>query len=496
MLGRKIPRVMCIVAAVGLFPLWVQAQSGARLDLNSRLFTVLCAVRAGAPAAAPRIGPSSVATRVDRALRQLDPQITAPLREFFQAGNFKGTARELGAFISLGLLLDDNPDYAYWLAGGQLPPDVSELSEFRALLKDFYLQAGIESLWNSVSRSYERALERRRAAIAGELLTTRGYLRLIEPPQGQTYTVFLEWLVPPALASARNYGRQYFVVIHPGREDAAESVRHQYLHFLLDSLVAKNDEEMHEFASVSATFVDRIPRLSDQFRRDSLLLVGESLVQAVELRLQGVSGEKAEEELDRREKKGILFVRHFFEGLKGFEEAEPSIRFYLPLLFRGYSHDKEVARFSRMEFAPVETVAAPPAVSTVASDPAAGLVRQANDFLQAGNLAAAQEKFQQVLREVSPEEPRALYGLGLVASREGDRRGAAVYFQKALEHSRNPVILGWANIYLGRIYDLEGVREEAVVFYRAALSTGSGIERIEQAARRGLEHPFGQEEQR
>ena len=71
-----------------------------------------------------------------------------------------------------------------------------------------------------------------------------------------------------------------------------------------------------------------------------------------------------------------------------------------------------------------------------------------------------------------------------------------MYFQKALEHSRNPVILGWANIYLGRIYDLEGVREEAVVFYRAALSTGSGIERIEQAARRGLEHPFGQEEQR
>lgn len=489
MLGRKIPRVMCIVAAVGLFPLWVQAQSGARLGLNSRLFTVLCAVRAGAPAAAPRIGPSSVATRVDRALRQLDPQITAPLREFFQARNFKGTARELGAFVSLGLLLDDNPEFDYWLAEGQLPPDVSELSEFRALLKDFYLQAGIESLWNSVSRSYGRALERRRTAIAAELLTTRGYLRLIEPPPGQTYTVFLEWLVPPALASARNYGRRYFVVLHPGREDVAESVRHQYLHFLLDSLVAKNDEEMYEFASVSEIFVDRIPRLSDQFRRDSLLLIGESLVQAIELRLQGVSGEKAEEALARREKNGILFVRHFFERMKGFEEAEPSIRFYLPRLFRGYSHDREVARFSRIEFAPVEPVAAPP-------DPAAVLVRQANDFLRAGNLVAAREKFRQVLREVSPEEPRALYGLGLMASREGDRRGAAVYFQKALEHSRNPVILGWANIYLGRIYDLEGIREEAVVFYRAALSTGSGIERIEQAARRGLEHPFGQEEQR
>ena len=54
--------------------------------------------------------------------------------------------------------------------------------------------------------------------------------------------------------------------------------------------------------------------------------------------------------------------------------------------------------------------------------------------------------------------------------------------------------MAWAHVYLGRIYDLEGNRQEAIAHYRAALALNTRVERAEQAARRGLERPFGQEE--
>ncbi|MFQ5723593.1 MAG: hypothetical protein ACE5G6_03800, partial [Terriglobia bacterium] len=89
-------------------------------------------------------------------------------------------------------------------------------------------------------------------------------------------------------------------------------------------------------------------------------------------------------------------------------------------------------------------------------------------------------------------EPRALYGLAILASLEEDREEAKRYFLLVLREAREPRILGWTHIYLGRIYDLEGRRQEAVAHYRGALALNTALEKVNEAARRGLEHPFGQ----
>jgi tetratricopeptide (TPR) repeat protein len=100
-----------------------------------------------------------------------------------------------------------------------------------------------------------------------------------------------------------------------------------------------------------------------------------------------------------------------------------------------------------------------------------------------------------VLREVDPEEPRALYGLAIVAGQQQDQELAKSYFLFALKRAREPFLLGWTHIYLGRIYDLESSREQALGHYQAALGLKSGLEKIEEAARRGLAQPFGQSEE-
>lgn len=479
--------VICLALASSV-SLLAQGAGAVRLDVSETLFTVLCAVRAGAPEVVWEGESDSIVTRqVDGALRQLDSGITAPLREFLGAHNFQGTTKEISEFVSLGLMLEGPSDFAFSLATGQLPPGVSELKEFRTLLQDFYTAGKIGTLWRSVEFSYARGLENHRTEIVGALLTARGYLRMIEKPAGRSYTVYPEWLAPRRLASARSYGLRYFVVIHPDREDFAATVRHQYLHLLLDDLVARNTDAMDEFADVAYLFVDRAPRLPDQFRRDALLLIGESLIQAIEIRLKNHDDVEAEQ--DRREKDGYLFVRHFYRALERFEEAEPSMEFYFPELLRGYRPKVETARFLKTEFAPAE----PPSPPAPPRDLVAEILRQANADLRNGDLPAARQAFERVLQEQGEGDPRVLYGLGLVASAEGNRQAAAGYFQRALAQAESPAILGWANLYLGRIYDLEGGREQALGHYRAALSAAGDIERVAQAARRGLAQPFGQE---
>ena len=218
-------------------------------------------------------------------------------------------------------------------------------------------------------------------------------------------------------------------------------------------------------------------------------MIGESFIQAVEIRLGNHGEAEAEAEQDRLEKDGYLFVRHFYRALEKFEETDPSIDIYFPELLRGYRSKIETARFLKIGFAPAE-VPPPP---TPPRDLAAEILRQANAALRQRDLPAARKAFEQVLQEQAEGDPRALYGLGLVASAEGNRQEAAGYFQRAIEQAESPAILGWANLYLGRIYDLDGGREQALGHYRAALSAAGEIERIAQAARRGLAEPFGQE---
>ena len=69
--------------------------------------------------------------------------------------------------------------------------------------------------------------------------------------------------------------------------------------------------------------------------------------------------------------------------------------------------------------------------------------------------------------------------------------GAKNYFERALETAREPKVIAWSHIYLGRIFDLKEDREAAVDQYRAALSSAGGeIPEIKVAAQRGIAQPY------
>ncbi len=469
-----------------------------RLDANPQLFAVLCALRAaGVTPVVEHPGSLPVTSRVEAALRRLEPSVSAPLRAYFAERQKGQEAVDLSPYISLALLLGAPPALSLNLPTAHIPPDVLLVKDLAPLLGPFYQQAGLERLWRAVLPYYDRKIAERQGRVAKTLLEARAYLRLIgDRALGRTYIIYLEALVPSGLTSARNYGQEYFLVVHPERADLLDTARHQYLHFLLDPVVAKYSDDLHELARVQP-IAERAVRLPADFRHDTMLLVTESLIQGIELRLRKLPAAAASARLDEIERTGHLFARHFYYALEQFEQDEPSIRFYFPELLKGFNPGLETLRLAKVDFsAPApEPAEGPPA--TPAPQPeetALRLLAEAERLMGAGDREGARERFERVLKEIDAENPSALYGLALLASAEQDREAARGYFERTLARAREPRILGWTHVYLGRIYDLEGVRDKALEHYRAALALNTRQERIEQAARRGLQHPFGESE--
>jgi tetratricopeptide (TPR) repeat protein len=110
--------------------------------------------------------------------------------------------------------------------------------------------------------------------------------------------------------------------------------------------------------------------------------------------------------------------------------------------------------------------------------------------LAAGDAKGAQEIAQQALDKKIGDQGRAMFILARVAVFNRDRDGAQDNFQKAIETSKDPKVIGWSHVYLGRILDMKEDREAAMQEYRAALSSSADLPEIKAAAERGLAQAY------
>jgi len=85
---------------------------------------------------------------------------------------------------------------------------------------------------------------------------------------------------------------------------------------------------------------------------------------------------------------------------------------------------------------------------------------------------------------------RADFILARVAALHGKMADSEQYFQETLKLSKDPRILAWSHIYLGRVYDIQEKREQAVVEYRAALTVRDGQSDTKLAAERGIKQAY------
>jgi len=83
-----------------------------------------------------------------------------------------------------------------------------------------------------------------------------------------------------------------------------------------------------------------------------------------------------------------------------------------------------------------------------------------------------------------------LFILAEAAVANKDIAGARDNFQKAIQQAKDPKVVGWSHVYLGRILDMKEDRDGALNEYKAALATGGALPEIKAAAERGLEQAY------
>jgi tetratricopeptide (TPR) repeat protein len=478
-----------------LTPLCAQADSAKiTLDTSETLFSVLTAINAcGYDQELGVSNPLRAQVRADVAKAISGSQdvaaVTSELCRFYEEHKQQDASRELSQYVSLALYLNAPPNFEQKAKEAEMPPDAVRVLGFVPILKAFYEKAGLHAIWNRYRPAYEGLIERYHEPLSKMMFNTDIYLKLPTAGYlGRQFVVYLEPMGAPGQTNGRVYGTDYFVVISPaGASLKMEEIRHTYLHYLLDPLALKRPAAMERLKPLLESV--RTAPIEDSFKNDISLLLTECLIRAIEARNVGSGKEmeaRREKAVDDSMTQGFVLTRYFYDALAKFEKDPVGFRDAYSDILAGIDVKSEAKRAANIEFAGNSS----PDVLYIPSSSPTQLLVSAENRLSAGDPAGAQRLAQQALDEQREDPGRALFILAQVATMNRDMQGAQEYFQRALGVAKEPMVVAWSHIYLGRISDLKEDREAAVAHYQAALQAGSSLPAAKAAAERGLQQPY------
>jgi hypothetical protein len=469
------------------------------LDTSETLFTVLAAMNTcGYDADLNVSDPLRMTVRdeIQKVLRQShDAQETAAtMCLWYDAHRTSDAAHDLSQYISLALYLEGPPQFLPRVTEDDLPPDAAGISNFSKQLELFYSAADIHGIWVRHRLNYAALVERYHDPLAKMVFDNDIYLKIQSGGYlGRTFTIFLDYLGDPNQANARNYGRDYYVVVFPSPDPRSaeplkmEEIRHAYLHYLLDGLAQKNFVSIKRVEPLLQS-VRRAP-LEETFKTDISLLVTECMIRAIEIRTTGTK-RTAEairaQAVDDAVKQGYILTRYFYNAFVKFEKDPAGLRAAYPEMIDGIDLKAEQKAAADVEFADATT----PELVQLSRMEDRRLLSTAEQRLAAGDAKGAQELAQEALERKIGDRGRALFILAQVAVANKNRDGAQENFQKAIEATKDPKVLAWSHVYLGRILDMKEDRQAAINEYRAALTAGTALPEVKEAAERGLQQPY------
>jgi tetratricopeptide (TPR) repeat protein len=473
------------------------------VDGSEAMFTTMCALLASgfeSDVSAASWHPLRAQLR-ERMQHQQGPAVDA-VREFYKKHQLIDEGVVLSQYIWFGLVSGPAPKFELTLRRDELPPEVIALEGFSEILAAYYQEQKIGRLWRELQPLYSREIERLHDSVSQIVFVATNYLReMMNNSSPRTFMVIVEPLVG-RITNVRNFGDHYAIVLSGADDVPTDTVRHAYLHFMLDPLPLQYP---HVIAVKRPLFESaaRAPRLMPDLKDDFPSYFAECMVRAVELKLKRMAPSERAAAIDMDDADGYILVRPLFTALGNFERSEPSMRLFFPEMIRSIDVNTEVKRLQTIKFEPAALVAKrdqtaseevarkrKPAPSTIPNDPEAiAALTEGERRIAEKNARAAESSFQRVLAKY-PDQTRAWYGIGLVALMDHDGVRAKEVFGRLTsgEHaaSDDPMVLAWSHIYLARIYDDEGHTDEAKAQYQEALAVAGGPDQARQAAQKGL----------
>ena len=468
------------------------AQDGDQLDADIRMFTVMAAINAaGYDEGVNAKGGSIVRQAVRVQLEEFQGETRKLLENAYNDLKADDPDENLSQWVSFALLCEPPPTFELKAnLPTDLPVEVRKLRAFSTILERFYRDADIESLWRKYQPAYAQELDRYQAALAPMLFKTAGYLRISnQSPEFASFRVWIDLLAAPGSTTPRHWGGNMQVVAHPSERIHLDEIRHAFLIHLLDrlSIRYRNTVAQKEVLSRFAMFA---PALDEAYKTDFELLVTKSLVKAIETRLDRAPADKKLERVHQAMLEGFILTPYFFEALPKFEADNRDINKYYPDLIEGIDLKQEGARLQNVTFA--ESVAkpkreAPPAPQLSDLDKT---LKRGEFLMNEEMFDEAREAFEQAKQQAGGTHAQASYGLARVAIMEADPDLAREHFLEAAELADDPHLRAMAHIYVGRIEDVVGNREQAVQHYKLALDAGDPSQRTRELAEQGIAAPF------
>src|SRR6202158_5608661 len=473
------------------------------VDGREAMFTTMCALLAsGYESDVSADNWSTFRAQMREKLQHQEGPAVDAVREFFKQHQVADPAETLSRYIWFGLVSGPAPGFKTALRRDELPPEVVALEGFNEVLANYYKEQKIGQLWKQVQPIYNREITRLHDPISQVVFVSNAYLRqIMEPASQRTFSIVVEPLVG-RITNVRNFGDHYAIVLSGADDLPADTVRHAYLHFLLDSLPLRYP---HVVAVKRPLFESaaRATRLVPDLKDDFPSYFAECTVRAVELKLKRMSPSERAAAMDMDDADGYVLARPLFAALGNFERSEPSMRLFFPEMVRSIDVNAEAKRLQTVKFAPATPAAKPDetaseevarrrklAPSTIPNDPEAiASLTEGERRIAEKNPRAAESSFQRVLAKY-PDQTRAWYGIGLVALMDHDGVRAKEVFGRLTsgEHAAadDPMVLAWSHIYLARIYDDEGQADQAKAQYQEALAVTGSPDQARQAAQKGL----------
>jgi tetratricopeptide (TPR) repeat protein len=433
-----------------------------------------------------------------------------------------GSERDISQYISLALYLTPPPEIETSADLSEMPPDSTQVVEIVPLLRDFVAAVDLHGIWLAVHHIYDAEADRLHDPLTRMIVSTNLYLKLpAETYNGRRFIVVIEPLLSPSAINARIYGTDYVVVVSPVDGTIRMSdVRHTYLHYVIEPLLYAR-----------ATAIDRMqPILKEvreapleyRLRSDSLPLTIECLIKAIEARTMdtGIPEYKIPANADRsldlpryeherqiyQQKvdairlatmhhdltQGFVLTQYFYQQLIQFEKDPASLKDTIGEMVYSMDVVDQVHFARQIDF---DKEADGDVLTRSKPRKLTGL-DLAEARLAAGDVATASAMASQVLSvhsdslESIADSARAEFILARAAILTGHPDLAIHGFQKTLAASKDPRLISWSHIYLGRMLDLDCKRDQALTEYQAALKTRDGQQDTRLAAERGVKTAY------
>lgn len=327
-----------------------------RFLLDERIFAVMAALNAaGFDYEANPNGVSPPRALVRRSLAALDPGLEEKLERFYlEHGGRDDPAAVQARYTSLSLWLEGPPSFKFSGKLGAAPREVRELLGFENLVAELYKSAEIARLWKQCLPYYQAEVERYRGAIAEIIRDVLTYLR-----SGPRVALDRQIILIPDLlnshgfSNARNLENSYFLILGPATniDEHKAAIRHEYLHFLLDPLIAKYGIIIVERNRLQRLALAR-PRAERNLTSDFFLVATESLLRAIEIRMSGAEETESRQMLENYDR-GFILLPYFLEALRSYEQGGEGFFSVLPDLLAGIDVEREEKRAAEIDAARV-----------------------------------------------------------------------------------------------------------------------------------------------